>query len=227
MSRKGRQRARARRPSAPDRRPPDRASKSTVVERRDFARIFVGRFLFWTPSVLVVWFFVTPAYNLFLVHATEALLQVTESPDATRLTPYMKHHVVVTRADMPPSRGRLTTFKVTDVHFPLILLGAFFLAVPGRPLHKRLAPLGWALLIAAGVHLLTLFCQVKSFYANGLGEWSTAHYGELGQNFWGLSQHLLKIPVKLALPFALWTTFYLRLLLPEPAPGSEPRPPGA
>jgi len=191
------------------------ARSAATIKRRDFARVFLGHFLFWTPSVLVVWFFLTPAYNLFLVRATEKLLHVAESPEVTRLTPYQKHHVVVTRTDLPTSKGRLTTFRVTDVHFPLILLGAFFLAVPGKPLPKRLAFLGWAVLIACGVHLLTLFCQVKSFYANGLGEWSAAHYGEFGKNFWGLSQHLLKIPVKLALPFVLWATFYLDVLLPE------------
>jgi len=206
MSKKKRQRRRSE---------PEGDAKPAAVGRRDFARVFLGHFLFWAPSVLVVWLFLTPAYNLFLIRATETLLHVAESPDVTRLTPYLKHHVVVTRIDLPTSKGRLTTFKVTDVHFPLILLGAFFLAVPGRPFPKRLAPLGWALLIACGVHLLTLFCLVKSFYANGLGEWSAAHYGEVGQNFWGLSQHLLKIPVKLALPFVLWAAFYLDVLLPE------------
>jgi len=195
---------------------PEGGTKSTATaSRRDFARVFLGYFLFWTPSVLVVWFFLTPAYNLFLVRTTETLLHAAESPNVTRLTPYKKHHVVVTRTDLSTAKGKLTTIKVTDVHFPLILLGAFFLAVPGRPLPKRLAFLGWAVLIACGVHLLTLFCQVKSFYANGLGEWSTAHYGEFGRNFWGLSQHLLNIPVKLALPFVLWAAFYLDVLLPE------------
>lgn len=192
-----------------------RAKPAAGVGRRDFARVFLGYFLFWTPSVLVVWFFLTPAYNLFLVRTTEKLLHVAESPNVTRLTPYKKHHVVVTRTDLSTAKGKLTTFRVTDVHFPLILLGAFFLAVPGKPLRKRLTFLGWAVLIAGGVHLLTLFCQVKSFYANGLGEWSAAHYGEFGQNFWGLSQHLLNIPVKLALPFVLWAAFYLDVLLPD------------
>lgn len=197
---------------------PGGKAKPAPVRRRDFARVFLGHFLFWVPSVLVVWLFLTPAYNVFLVRATEKLLHATESPNVTRLTPYRKHHVVVTRTDLSTAKGKLTSFKVTDVHFPLILLGAFFLAVPGKPLPKRLAFLGWAVLIACGVHLLTLFCQVKSFYANGLGEWSAAHYGELGKNFWGLSQHLLKIPVKLALPFVLWAAFYLDLLLPAKNP---------
>lgn len=206
MSKKGRARRK---------REPEGDAKPVPVKRRDFARVFLGNFLFWVPSVLVVWFFLTPFYNVFLARTTEKLLHAAESPSVTRLTPYRKHHVFVTRTDLPTTKGKLTSFKVTDVHFPLILLGAFFLAVPGKPLSRRLAFLGWALLIACGVHLLTLFCQVKSFYANGLGEWSVAHYGEFGRNFWGLSQHLLKIPIKLALPFILWAAFYFDVLLPE------------
>ncbi len=209
MSRKGRKS-----PRRPGAREDAAKAKAPVVSRRDFARVFTGRFLFWLPAVVVVWFFLTPVYNFLLIRTTEVLLHVAESPDATRLTPYTKHRVVVTRSDASPERVQ-TNVKVTDVHFPLILLGTLFLAVPGKPFSRRLAFLGAALLIAAGFHLLTLFCEVKSFYANGLGEWSTARYGVFGRNFWGLSKHLLNIPVKLALPFVLWAAFYVRLLLPE------------
>ena len=55
--------------------------------------------------------------------------------------------------------------------------------------------------------------QVKVAYATQLGTWSLEHYGPFARNFWGLLHHLLDLPFKLALPFALWAAFYLPLLL--------------
>ena len=63
--------------------------------------------------------------------------------------------------------------------------------------------------------LVDLFFWVKFAYATQLGAWSAAHYGPFARNFWGLGKHVLDLPVKLALPFALWAGFYLRQLTGE------------
>ena len=155
--------------------------------------------------------------NRFLTRATQNLIRLVEFPSVTRLAFQPPHDFLVTRTDVPrPKAGYLYRVRVTDAHFPLIMLGAFFLAVPGVGWRGRLEPLGWALLISVFFHLLLLFCWVKFVYATQLGSWTADHYGTFGRNFWGMSKHLLDLPFKFAMPLILWAFFYLRFLLPKP-----------
>ena len=170
----------------------------------------------WLVPIAVVWVVLTPFYNNFLTTAAERLVRLTESPGVTRLQVHDPHHLVITRTDYsPPGKRWLQSIRTTDTHFPLIMLGAFFLAVPGIGWRKRLENLGWALLIAVFFHIVSLFFRVQFVYATQLGSWSAEHHGPLARNFWGLSSHLLELPFKLALPFVLWAAFYVRHLLPS------------
>jgi hypothetical protein len=177
--------------------------------------------LLWLVPVTLVWLLATPLYNRVLGRTTESLVRLTERPASTRLHFKGAHDLLVTRADYRAGQGFLHTIRVTDIQFNLILVGALFLAVPGEPWRRRLAALGWALAATVAFHLLLLFCWVKFVYATQLGEWSLAHYGAFGRNFWGLAKHTLDLPLKFALPFALWAGFYLDRVLPER------RPPGS
>lgn len=184
-------------------------------------RFPVGRFLrnlaLAAPPVILVWLLVTPFYNSFLTHAGANLVRWTESPDVTSLTPALedRHFAWIDRADFPPARRRVGSLRLTDLHFPLVLLGALFLAVPGVPWRERLANLGWALLAMVFFHLALVLFHVKFVYALQLGAWSAENYGAFARNFWGLGKHLLALPVKLALPLALWAGFYYPRLLPR------------
>lgn len=179
--------------------------------------------------VVVAWVALTPVYDRFLVLAGERLVHVAESPDVTELLPVLedRHYAAITRTDLPPARRRVTTFRVTDLHFNLILVAALFLAVPGEPWRRRLGNLGWAVFAAVLFHLLLVLFQVKFVYATQLGAWSLEHFGPFERNFWGLGKHLLDLPLKLAFPFALWAAFYLpRLGGTPPAAGKAAAPPG-
>ncbi len=182
---------------------------------RSWARRFAVAVGGWLLPAAVVWAVLTPYYNNFLTRAAERLVRLTERPAVTRLQVHDPHHLVITRTDFPTARGWLHSIRTTDTHFPLILLGAFFLAVPGVGWRRRLENLGWGLLIAVFFHIVSLACRTKFVYATQLGDWSAEHYGAMAQNFWGLSSHLLELPFKFALPFALWAAFYVRHLLPE------------
>lgn len=160
------------------------------------------------PATLV-WLLLTPIYNPFLTAATERLLHFGERPDVTRLH-YLDHFAQVVRLDYQAEKGYLYRIRVTDLHFHLILIFALFLAVPGIRAKRRWENLGWATLATIFFDLLLFFFFVKFVYATQLGEWSRAHYGVLGRNFWGLGKHLLDLPFKLALPLILWTGFYYR-----------------
>ncbi len=188
-----------------------------LAPRGEFALRFIQRVFLWLLPVALVWNLVTPFYNLFLTEATRNLFRLTESPDVTRLPMADRHHFLVERLDFPVVRATVSSVKVTDTHFPLILLGAFFLAVPGVGWKRRLEALGWALLLSVFFHLLSLYCHVKFIYATQLGEWSAENYGAFGQNFWGMAKHLLDLPFKFAWPLLLWAFFYVRLLWPRSA----------
>ncbi len=156
----------------------------------------------------------TPRYNAFLRTAGENLVRLTESPNVTRLDSRDRHFVAIARLDFPPSQEAVGSFRVTDLHFPVILLAGLFLAVPDVPWRDRLSNLGIALVVMAVFHVVLVLLWVKFTYATQLGAWSLEHYGPFGRNAWGLAKHLLDLPVKLALPLLLWTGFYLDLLLP-------------
>ncbi len=168
----------------------------------------------WLIPVAAVWTIATPYYNAFLTESAENLVRLTESPKVTRLIRHGRHHFVVTRTDLAATGGGSESVRVTDVHFPLVMLGAFFLAVPRIRWRKRLENLGWAALISIVFHIVSLLFWVKFIYATQLGEWSAEHYGAWQVNFWGLGKHLLDLPFKLAMPFLLWAAFYLGELLP-------------
>jgi hypothetical protein len=180
----------------------------------------VRNVLLWTIPAWAAWALLTPFYNRFLVIAAENLLQITESPNASDLYLRGRHDAYVQRRDFPPAKSLVHAFRVTDVHFHLVLLGALFLGVPGVPWGKKLENLGWAALVTVFFDLFLCFFVVKAAYATKLGAWSLANYGPFARNAYGLVRHLLDLPFKLGLPLLLWAGFYLGRMM------EEMRPPG-
>ena len=175
----------------------------------------VRNLLLWLVPVALLWLIVTPFYNRVLEGAGENLLHLMESPNVTRLAPSGAHYALIVRTDFPPAREVTGSFRVTDLHFHLILLAGLFLATPGVPAARRLSDLGTAVLIAVFFHLALVVLWVEFTYATQLGAWSLENYGPVARNLWGLGKHVLDLPVKLALPLLLWAAFYLDRLLPS------------
>lgn len=218
------------RPEHPPRRPtprpaPREAGDRPALPRGAWAARFTRNVLLLLLPVWALWAAATPAYNGFLLAGGANLLHLSESPPVTIFHRNDAHFASVERRDFPPGKALVgPALRVTDLHFHLVLLGALFLAVPAVPWRRRLESLAWALLVAVFFDLALVFFYVKFLYATQLGSWSLGHYGPWARNFYGLTKHLLDLPFKLALPFALWAGFYLRLVLPPPAPAP---PPGA
>jgi len=177
---------------------------------------FIRNILLWLLPALGLWLLLTPYYNVFVLTASENLLHLTESPNATKFLRINNDDAEIQRLDFPPSRQRLHPgFRVSDFHFHFILLLALFLGVPDVPWRKRLENFAIAAIASAFFHILLGFFQAKFTYATQLGNWSLEHYGAFARNFYGLGKHLLDLPVKLAWPFALWAGFYLGMVLPK------------
>lgn len=193
--------------------PHDRAPKQSWATR------FVRRVLLWMVPTAIVWMLITPFYNRFLTRAGQNVVRMTESPAATRLQMHKEHDAIVTRVDLKGG-AQIGRVRVTDIHFPLILLGAFFLAVPGASWRQRLGPLGWALLFSVFFHIVSLVFWVKFIYATQLGTWSAQHFSTFQQNFWGLGKHLLDLPFKFGMPVILWAAFFLGRLMGEEPPAA-------
>jgi hypothetical protein len=179
---------------------------------------FLVRLALWLVPAAAVWALATPLYNRFLIASAENLLHLVESPDVTDLSPAAedRHYARLTRLDfVPADHARYSrSFRVTDIHFHLVLLAVLFLAVPGVDRRRRLENLGWALLVAVFFHILLACAWVEFFYTTQMGSFSLEHYGAVARNVFGLAKHLLDLPFKLAFPLVLWTAFYFRLLLP-------------
>jgi hypothetical protein len=194
---------------------PHRAAGEPSPRRRGWALRLARNLAFTAPIAMVLWLLVSPFLSLFISKAGERLTRLFERPAVTRIELSQGEDALISRADTRAG-GRLPYgVRVTDIHFPLVLLIAIFLATPDIGSRERFANLGYALLIVLFFFILDLFFWVKFAYATQLGAWSAAHYGPLARNFWGLGKHVLDLPVKLALPFALWAAFYLRQLTGE------------
>ncbi len=162
------------------------------------------------PLVALVWAVLTPFYNRFLTVGAERLVRLTEHPAQTRLALGTDARVVATRDDFGGRSQEIRRDRVTDVHFNVLLLATLFLSVPGLTPRERFGNLGTALVVAAFFHLLLLAALVKFTYATQLGDYSSAHFGPVAQNVYGLFAHLMDLPFKFALPLILWAAFYLR-----------------
>ncbi|HEV7506846.1 MAG TPA: hypothetical protein VGS07_18290 [Thermoanaerobaculia bacterium] len=183
--------------------------------RRSWGLQLILNALLWVIPVALFWLVATPVYNRFLLVSAENLVRLTESPNATNLLRKDDHFAYVQRRDFPPAKSLVHSFRVTDVHFHLLMLGALFLAVPRVPWRRKLENLGWAVLITVFFDILLIFFYVKFVYATQLGAWSLEHYGTFSRNFWGLGKHLLDLPFKFSLPFLLWAGFYVSDLMAE------------
>jgi hypothetical protein len=184
-----------------------------LPERRNWATRLIRNVLLALIPVWLVWTLLTPIYNRVLLVSARNLLHLTESPNVTDLPRRDDHFAYVQRLDFPPAKSLVHSFRVTDLHFHFVLLGALFLAVPGIAWRERMGNFGVACLITVFFDLFLLFFYVKFVYATQLGDWSLTHYGPFARNFWGLGKHLLDLPFKLSLPLVLWAAFYLRRLL--------------
>ncbi len=194
------------------------------MERVDFARRLARNALLWILPMAILWVALTPFYNRILASSGEALLRLVESPNATRLYVRDRQVLRVTRADVGGGQTALGETRLSDFHFNWILLATLFLATPGVAPRRRARTLAWSAGALVSFHLLLVMFYVESLYANGLGDWSLRHYGALARNFWGLGKHLLDLPFKFALPFALWAGFNLALLRePTVAPAKPQR----
>jgi hypothetical protein len=186
--------------------------------QRPFGVRLVRNTVLWAVPAALVWSLLTPAYNQVLRVGGENLLHLIESPNVTRLLRKDAHYALIQRADFPPGRQVNRQIRLSDLHFPTILLVALFLGTPGIAARRRWSDLGIALLVSAFFHLVLVVFWVQFTYATQLGGWSLEHYGAVARNVWGLGKHVLDLPVKLALPLILWSWFYLELLLPAERP---------
>ncbi len=149
-----------------------------------------------------LWFLFAGPYHAAVAAPAQLLIRSFESPGETRLKA-SDREVIVDREDFPPSSPR-PGIPASDLDFNIALLGALF-ASTRKPLSDR--GLGRLLLACALLylsHVLALVFAVESLYALDLGEWSRAHYGSFGRNFWATGAHFYRIAGMFALPFALW-----------------------
>jgi hypothetical protein len=192
------------------------------MERTEFARRLTRNALLWIAPVALVWLVATPVYNRFLAAAGEIVLHAAESPNASRLYVRDSHVLRIVRTDIGGGQNTLHETRLSDFHFDWILLGVLFLATPSIAPRRRAETLAWSVAALVLFHLLLVVFYVESVYANDLGDWSLRHYGALARNFWGLGKHLLDLPLKFALPFALWAVNFWPSIAEPPSSVRQP-----
>jgi len=161
---------------------------------------------------LAFWFGFSRPYETTVAAAAQALTNLFESPDVTRLSAG-SGEFRLDRRDFPPGSAR-PGLPAPDIHFNFVLLAALFAMEP-RPLEGRhLARFLAAAAVLWVIHVIALVFQIQSVYATSLGAWSNAHYGRFATNFWATGWHFYQIAGRFAAPFALWWFFGRRDLEP-------------
>ena len=175
--------------------------------RRDLSRLRLDRgaairVVVGFAAALVFWLAFSDPYEHALAAVGGRLIDLFESPAATRLSA-SGGEILVDRADFPPSSPR-PGLPASDLHFNFVLLAALF-ALGRHPLSPRPFARFWiAAALLAVVHVVALVFQVEGLYATRLGDWSTAHYGSVARNFWAGGFHFYLIAGRFAAPFVLW-----------------------
>ena len=154
---------------------------------------------------LAFWFGFSRPYERAIAGGAQALINLFESPDVTRLQPG-NGEILLDRRDFPPGSAR-PGLPGPDIHFNFVLLVTLF-ALDRKPLRgehvSRFLAAAAALFF---VHVVALVFQVHSVYATRLGAWSEANYGPVARNFWAAGFHFYQIAGRFAAPFAIWWLF--------------------
>lgn len=153
-----------------------------------------------------VWLVLKPVYNPSLVWVTQGVARMLEYPRATVIT-VEGSYAIIGRNDLRSDSGRLK-YSLTQVHFNTVPFLALCFALGGILKRAGWRRLAGAIGILAGSHVLTLFLQVKAFFAFNLGPWSAVHYSNLERNLIGGARYFFDIPVTFALPLILWVAAY-------------------
>jgi hypothetical protein len=167
---------------------------------------------------LAFWFGFSRPYERAIAVGAQALINLFESPDVTRLQPG-NGEILLDRRDFPPGSAR-PGLPGPDIHFNFVLLATLF-ALDRKPLRgEHVARFLAAAAALFFVHVVALVFQVHSVYATSLGAWSEANYGPVARNFWAAGFHFYQIAGRFAAPFALWWLFGRR---EEEEPSERPR----
>lgn len=173
-----------------------------------WTRRFLLRLLVSLPLVVAAWAAASPLYNRVLARLGEPLVRLFESPDRTTLYLRGYEQMMITRSDYGGGQGYLFEIRLPDIHFTWILFAALAFATPGVALGER-----WRRLVTAGglfvlFHLALVVLRVEFVYATQLGAWSLERYGSFAREAIGLAKHTADLPLKLALPFAVWWALF-------------------
>jgi hypothetical protein len=167
---------------------------------------------------LVVWIFLTPAYDRVVAGGAEKVMRAFENPKVTRLRPAEDRFVTVDRSDFDP-RSKRPAIPLHDLTFNIALLTALF-AVSKRPFSDRhIGGFVVALLLLYVTHVFGTIAEVMSIYVAKLGMWSTVNYSDFDRNFWGVLNHSYRLVLMYAFAFALWWIFRG----PDVAPAKAPK----
>ncbi len=153
-----------------------------------------------------VWLVLRPVYNPALVWVTQGVARLVEYPRATVIT-VDGSYAIIGRSDLRADSGRLKS-SLTQVHFNIVPFLALCFAFRGALRGGGWRRLGGAMGVLVGSHVLTLFLQVKAFFAFNLGPWSAVNYSNFERNLIGGARYFFDIPVTFALPLILWVASY-------------------
>jgi hypothetical protein len=169
---------------------------------------FTRRLILALPLAVLAWAIASPIYNRVLVRLVEPAVRLFESPDRTTLYVRGYEQMMITHTDYGAGQGYLAEVRLPDVHFTWILGSALALATPGVARGERLRRLAIAGVWFLFFHVFLLAMRVEFVYATQLGAWSLARYGPVARETIGIVKHTLDLPLKLAMPFAVWWALF-------------------
>lgn len=150
---------------------------------------------------ICLWVWGAEAYNHFLAATSEPLLKIDRRFREAELVADGRAIRVAPRdtTALPPA-----TMPADELPYNVIILIALFAANPKPWQMRNLRNLGVSAIPVALSHIITLVISIESTYANRLGEWSEAHYGNAAMNVWLMAELFMRVVGMFGVAFACW-----------------------
>ena len=171
--------------------------------------LFLIRLVFFFAFFYLLWYYLSPFYNIILAGVSEEVIQfsetgklkITESVEGVEKWIWVYHI---------PKDSAPIKYRGNLVHFDMVLLFALIWAVPNIDFKKRLKLFLLGIFIIFGVHVIKIFVYVKHEYAQHIKLDDVRYFSPFQRAvYWNLKEFFLRVGNQL-MPILVWSLLYVK-----------------
>ncbi len=156
------------------------------------------RFTLGAVAGALLWWFATPAYNVFLSSSAAVVLRADGRFDGAMIAAAGRS-IVATGPKLPSIR-----IPADQLTFNLVLFSGLFATSRRLFRDRNLLRLLVAIAVLVITHALGVAANLEAAYATRLGDWSNTNYSPLAQDVWTAVAYIYRMGGMFAIAFACW-----------------------